>query len=78
MTWYVVYIGRVPGVYSEWNDCHRQVNKFSGNNYKGYPTREEAVAAWRRHVWKENRMKISVSLFLLLTATAVVIYSILS
>jgi len=77
MTWYVVYIGRVPGVYSEWNECHRQVNKFSGNNYKGYPTREEAVAAWRRHMWKENRMKILVPLFLLLTATAVVIYSIL-
>ena len=75
MTWYVVYTGRVPGVYSEWNECHRQVNKFSGNSYKGYPTREEAVAAWRRHMWKENRMKIVVSLFLLLTATAVAIYS---
>ena len=75
MTWYVVYSGRVPGVYAEWHDCHQQVNKFSGNNYKGYATRDEAVAKWSRHMWKKNRMKILVPLLLLLTA--VVLYSIL-
>ena len=31
---YVVYIGRVPGVYDQWQDCHMQVNGFPGNRYK--------------------------------------------
>ena len=73
MPTYVVYKGRVPGVYEEWHNCHQQVHKFSGNSYKGYETREEAVAQWRRHVGKKmNRLKFLVPL--LLTATAVVLY----
>ena len=72
MPTYVVYKSRVPGVYEEWQDCHQQVHKFSGNSYKGYMTREEAVAQWRRHVGKKNRLKILVPL--LLTGIAVVPY----
>ena len=75
---YVVYKGRVPGVYDEWEDCHRQVNKFSGNNYKGYATREEAVAKWRDHRRKKNRMQNLVVLpLILLTVIALVVYLIL-
>ncbi|KAK1683316.1 hypothetical protein QYE76_044164 [Lolium multiflorum] len=44
MTYYVVFEGRVPGVYEEWEECKKQVHKFSGNCYQGYPTRHEAVA----------------------------------
>lgn len=73
--WYVVYRGRVPGVYEEWEDCRQQVNNFSGNSYKGYKTRELAVAKWRRHLWKKNRMKIMV--LVLLTVVAVVLYSVI-
>ncbi|KAK1652344.1 hypothetical protein QYE76_070149 [Lolium multiflorum] len=73
MPTYVVYKGRVPGVYEEWQDCLEQVHKFSGNSYKGYTAREEAVAQWRAHVGKKkNRLKFLVPL--LLTATAVVLY----
>ena len=72
MPTYVVYKGRVPGVYEEWHNCHQQVHKFSGNSYKGYATREEAVAQWRRHVGKKNRLKFLVPL--LLTGTTVVLY----
>ncbi|KAK1663060.1 hypothetical protein QYE76_051219 [Lolium multiflorum] len=72
MPTYVVYKGRVPGVYEEWQDCLEQVHKFSGNNYKGYATREEAVAQWRRHVGKKNRLKFLVPL--LLSGIAVVLY----
>ena len=75
--WYVVYMGRVPGVYEEWEDCHKQVNKFSGNIYKGHTTREEAIAKWRNHLWKKNQMKILVGLMLLLTIITVVFYLIL-
>ena len=36
---YVVYKGKAPGVYDDWEECRRQVHRFSGNSYKGYTTR---------------------------------------
>jgi len=54
---YVVYIGEVPGVYDEWQDCQKQVNNFSGNNYKGYKSRTVEEEKWRKHLRKKNRMK---------------------
>ena len=39
---YVMYKGKVPGVYDDWEECRRQVHRFSGNSYKGYTTRAEA------------------------------------
>ena len=65
--WYVVYKGKVPRVYEHWEDCLKQVNKFEGNNYKGYKSKEETEARWRR----SNRMKTSyivIPLFLIVTA----------
>ncbi|KAK1692603.1 hypothetical protein QYE76_009300 [Lolium multiflorum] len=59
MTYYAVYHGRVPGVYEDWEDCRRQVHRFSGNSYKGYTTLEEAEtryanfrAGQRREMWR--------------------------
>ena len=48
MTSYVVFKGRVPGVYEIWEDALSQVNGFKGNSYKGYATRNIAEAHWRR------------------------------
>ncbi|KAK1605338.1 hypothetical protein QYE76_029011 [Lolium multiflorum] len=62
-TTYVVYKGRVPGVYDDWEDCRRQVHHFSGNSYKGYPTRVEAEGRYARYLagemrdMRRNRMK---------------------
>ncbi|KAK1618430.1 hypothetical protein QYE76_023947 [Lolium multiflorum] len=72
MTYYVVFEGRVPGVYEEWEDCKKQVHKFSGNCYKGYPTRHEAVAKWRAHQANKSKMKTFLVLSLLLTIVAAV------
>ena len=73
---YVVYISRIPGVYDDWEDCRRQVHRFSGNSYKGYPTRAEAEARYARYLAGErrerrrNRMKITlVMMMLIVTAT---------
>ncbi|KAK1652762.1 hypothetical protein QYE76_070567 [Lolium multiflorum] len=66
--------GRVPGVYEEWEDCKKQVHKFSGNCYKGYTTRHEAVAKWRKHQSNKSKMKTFVVLPLLLTIVAAVLY----
>ena len=46
MPWYVVYKGKVPGVYDDWEECRRQVHPFSGNSYKGYTTRAEAESRY--------------------------------
>ena len=35
-TWYVVKKGRVPGIYTNWKDCKRQVNRFKGNVYRAF------------------------------------------
>jgi hypothetical protein len=46
MAWYVVFCGRVPGVYSSWAVAHAQVDGFPGNCYKKYPTEGEARLAF--------------------------------
>ena len=68
--------GKVPGVYDDWEECRRQVHRFSGNSYKGYTTRTEAEAryalylAGERRERKRNRMKTSfIAMMLIVTAT---------
>ena len=39
---YAVRKGRVPGIYSTWDDCKRQVEGFAGAQFKGFATRAEA------------------------------------
>src|SRR3954462_11067841 len=71
---YVVCVGRVPGVYEDWEECRRQVHRFSGNSYKGYPTRAEAEARYAHYLAGEQRrdqMKISylITMMLIVIAT---------
>ncbi|KAL3700247.1 hypothetical protein R1sor_018269 [Riccia sorocarpa] len=40
--YYAVKSGRKPGVYDNWDACEQQVKGFKGNNYKCFPTLEEA------------------------------------
>ena len=65
---YVVFEGRVSGVYDEWEDCQKQVSGHRGNNYKGYKSREEAEARYMNHLAQKrrNRMKTSFIVLLLL------------
>jgi viroplasmin and RNaseH domain-containing protein len=42
--WYVMLMGKVSGVYDDWDDCLAQVNEFPSNSYKGCETKEEAEA----------------------------------
>ena len=37
MSSYVVYKGKVPGVYDDWKECRRQVRHFSVTFTKGTP-----------------------------------------
>ena len=45
---YVVYEGKVPGVYDEWYECQAQVEGVSGANLKGFKSRQEAQASYLR------------------------------
>lgn len=42
MFYYAVAVGRKTGIYTNWNDCLEQVDKFSNAVYKKFKTKEEA------------------------------------
>ena len=44
---YVVWKGRKPGIYASWAECEAQVKGFAGAEYKSFPNREMAEAAYR-------------------------------
>lgn len=39
---YVVWVGRAPGVYDSWAECEAQVKGFSGAKFKSFPSKGEA------------------------------------
>lgn len=41
---YAVRKGVVSGIYTTWGECQQNINGFSGAEYKGFSTREEAEA----------------------------------
>lgn len=43
---YVVWIGRKPGVYNDWDECNAQVNGFSGAKFKSFKTLRLAKEAF--------------------------------
>lgn len=45
--YYVVWKGRKPGIYITWAECEAQVKGFAGAEYKSFPNREMAEAAFR-------------------------------
>ena len=46
---YVVFVGRNPGVYLSWKETEEQVHQFSGNDYKGFDSLEEAHEAFNNY-----------------------------
>ena len=44
---YVVWKGRKPGIYTDWNSCKAQVDQFPGARYKSFKTQAEADAAFK-------------------------------
>ena len=54
MAWYVVFRGRKPGVYRDWQSCNDQVSGFPGCSFRSYRTHEEANAAYAAYYGMEN------------------------
>jgi ribonuclease HI len=44
--YYVVWRGREPGIFTDWNTCKKQVDKFGGAKYKSFKTLGEAEIAF--------------------------------
>ena len=44
---YVVWVGREPGIYEEWSDCLEQVDGFPGARYKAFDSQLAATMAFR-------------------------------
>mgnify|MGYP002861851102 CR=1 FL=1 len=44
--YYVVWKGRTPGVYDNWEACKKEVEGFQGALYKGFPDKGSADAAY--------------------------------
>lgn len=42
MPFYAIARGRVPGIYTSWNEAKRQIDGFNGAKYKKFETRDEA------------------------------------
>ena len=45
--YYVVWQGKKPGIYTDWDECREQVHGVVGAQYKGFDTMAEAEAASR-------------------------------
>lgn len=58
---YAVWRGRKTGIFDSWEECKAQVVGFEGAQYKGFPTREEAVAARSMGYWKSINQSKSPS-----------------
>jgi ribonuclease HI len=43
---YVVWVGRKPGIYNNWDECKAQVNGFSGAKFKSFKTQRLADDAF--------------------------------
>ena len=45
---YVVWNGRNPGIYSDWETCQKEIMGCKGAKYKGFPDRLSAETAFRQ------------------------------
>lgn len=59
---YVVWVGRKPGIYRTWTECAAQVNGFPGAKYKAFERLEQAQQAfrqdWAEHIGKPSRLPL--------------------
>lgn len=54
---YVVWVGRHPGVYDDWNDAKEQIENYPGARYKGFTSSVEATQAYRSGLNQDGEKK---------------------
>lgn len=58
--YYVVWKGRTPGIYDNWEACKKEVEGFQGALYKGFPDRASAEAAYAQGYDKVKGERLEV------------------
>ena len=64
--YYVVWQGRIRGVFDNWNDCKTQVHEFEDAKYKSFETKPEAEKAFiegYKNYYKKNSTNKFTALF---------------
>ncbi len=57
MVYYAVHIGRQPGIYTNWNDCKKQIEKFDGAQFKKFDNRDDAQKFFENGFGKKTFQK---------------------
>ena len=52
---YVVFIGRVPGLYGHWPDAQAQVDRYPGASHRGFDSRAKAENSYLRWTLRQER-----------------------
>ena len=58
---YVVWVGREPGVYEDWDDCREQVTGFPGARFKAFDSQVAATLAFRGDPADEASIIMSIA-----------------
>ena len=59
--YYVVWRGRLTGIFDSWDECRKQTEGYEGAQYKGYPTLELAEAAHKHNYWQAVKQGVGSS-----------------
>ena len=59
--YYVVWRGRLTGIFDSWEECRKQIEGYEGAQYKGYPTLELAEAAHKHNYWQAVKQGVGSS-----------------
>jgi ribonuclease HI len=49
--YYVVWVGKTPGVYTSWADCEKQTKGVEGAKFKSFEDSATAQAAFKGNMW---------------------------
>ena len=52
---YVVFVGRVSGVYDHWPDAQAQVDRYPGASHRGFDGRAKAKNSYLRWMLRQER-----------------------
>jgi ribonuclease HI len=58
--YYVVWVGRKPGIYSSWEECQEQTSRFPNAKFKSFQTMEEAVKAFQAGYESDSQNQIDL------------------
>ncbi|WP_065188590.1 ribonuclease H family protein [Shewanella woodyi] len=59
--YYVVWVGRTPGIYTSWDEAKKQVDKYPKAKYKSYKSKTEAETAYAKGSTQVSYSKQSTS-----------------